>query len=352
MDANTEQLTAPNELSTQPETIKHTRSIKALIVIQKPELGASLARVLEPIDEFDVEITQVSCFVEAAKAVSTSLYDGIFCDMSLPNMSPVEILKEMKTHAPSVNLIALLEYDNLEVIENLFANGAQDYLIHSQWDQQLLQRLLRYLVARQKINAELERLTHYDSLTGIANRFLFNDRLAQAVIRAERSNQRVAVLFLDLDHFHGVNEALGYDTGDLMLIETANRLTSCVRKQDTTARLGSDEFAVVLEGISEPQHVMSITREILRTFTKPLTVHGEPIFISLSIGISISTSELLDAHILIKQADIARYRAKESGRNTFEFFDPGYHEMASQRLEAEHSVHHTLNRLFKQNNSE
>jgi diguanylate cyclase (GGDEF)-like protein len=261
-------------------------------------------------------------------------------------MGDLEIVHELSHHAPGVGIIAMLNHDNHRLIETLLTSGAQDYLIKEQWDKALLRRVMRYVVARQKSHAEIERLAHYDALTGVANRYLFNDRLSQAVIRAERSKSQIAVLFLDLDHFHGVNESLGYDTGDKLLVEAAQRISSCIRKQDTIARLGSDEFAVVLEGINEPQHVMIITRQILKTFDEPTIVNDEPIFVSLSIGISISSSDLLDAPVLIKQADIARYRAKEAGRNTFEFFSPEYNRMVEQRLSIEQTVNQTLDRIF------
>jgi len=319
-----------------------------LILDSNVKRAQALADELKQLKDYCFSITLASNFVEAIKYVSNTLYDCIFCDLSLPNMSEMEVIHELTHHTPGVGIIAMMNTDNHRLVENLLTSGAQDYLIHDDWSSALLSRVIRYVVARQKSHAEIERLAHYDTLTGVANRYLFNDRLSQAVIRAERSGCQVAVLFIDLDHFHGVNEALGYDTGDNLLIEASKRIASCIRKQDTVARLAGDEFAVVLEGIIEPQHVMIITRQILRSFEEPVDIANEPVFLSLSIGISISSNTTLDAQILTKQADIARYRAKEAGRNTFEFFADEYNRMAHHRLSIEQSVNRTLNRIFKQ----
>lgn len=318
-----------------------------LVLDSHPQRAMQLQEALNKLDNYHFSLTRAGNFVEAVQNVSTTLYDCIFCDLSLPNMSELEIVHELHHHAPGVGIIALLEKDDHYLIENLLTSGAQDYLIQDEWNPALLSRVIRYVVARQKSHAEIERLAHYDTLTGVANRYLFNDRLSQAMIRSERSLRHVAVLILDLDHFHGVNETMGYDSGDKILIEASQRISSCIRKQDTIARLAGDEFAVVLEGVTDPQHLMVITRQILKTFDEPITLSAEPIFISLSIGISISTNESLNAQLLIKQADIARYRAKEAGRNTFEFFNVEYNRMAHQHLSIEHSINQTLNRIFK-----
>ncbi len=347
-------MTDMDSMTKQTPTLKKTSTphgdlpmLSVLIIEHNPKHAEQLAAGLNQLENYRFSITRVHNFVEAIKTVSNTLFDTVFCDLSLPNMGDLEIIHELTHHAPGVGVITLLERDNHRLIETLLTSGAQDYLIKGEWDPTLLSRVMRYVVARQKSHAEIERLAHYDTLTGVANRYLFNDRLSQAVIRAERSKSHIAVLFIDLDHFHGVNEALGYDTGDKLLVETAQRISSCIRKQDTIARLGSDEFAVVLEGITEPQHVMIITRQILKAFEEPTIVCEDPVFVSLSIGISISTPQMPDAQVLIKQADIARYRAKESGRNTFEFFAPEYNRMVEQRLSIEQTVSTTLNRIFQ-----
>lgn len=318
-----------------------------LILDGNPKRADRLKSALHALENYRFSITHVSNFVEAVQNISTTFYDCIFCDLSLPNMSELEIIHELYHHTPGVSIIALLKKDDHHLIENLLTSGAQDYLVNQEWNSALLSRVIRYVVARQKSDAEIERLAHYDTLTGIANRYLFNDRLSQAVIRAERSLRHIAVLILDLDHFHGVNEAMGYDSGDKILVETSKKIANCIRKQDTIARLGGDEFAVVLEGINEPKHVMTITRQILKAFDEPILSTEDPIFISLSIGISISSNDTLSAHQLIKQADIARYRAKEAGRNTFEFFTVEYNRMAHQHLSIEQTVNRSLSKIFK-----
>jgi diguanylate cyclase (GGDEF)-like protein/PAS domain S-box-containing protein len=171
--------------------------------------------------------------------------------------------------------------------------------------------------------AAQERLRHlaqHDPLTDVPNRNLLMDRLNQALAQARGGDRAAAVLFLDLDRFKLINDTLGHDAGDQVLLAISQRLRKCVRKSDTVARLGGDEFALVLSNINQPQDIAAIARGILEIFTHPIELKDREVFITASMGISVYPYNSEDAASLLQQAHIAACQAKENGRNNFQFF--------------------------------
>jgi diguanylate cyclase (GGDEF)-like protein/PAS domain S-box-containing protein len=179
----------------------------------------------------------------------------------------------------------------------------------------------------------LEGALLYDALTHLPNRVLFLDRLQQALKRSERSGEGFAVMFLDLDRFKTVNDTLGHSAGDQLLIETARRIQSCVRAQDTVSRFGGDEFAVLLEGISESD-ASYLAERIQKTLQLPLKVHGHEVFSSASIGITLSR-EMTDPEQLLRNADLAMYQAKASGKARSSLFDERLHTEVMETMQLE-----------------
>ncbi|APV50095.1 hypothetical protein BWI17_10605 [Betaproteobacteria bacterium GR16-43] len=163
----------------------------------------------------------------------------------------------------------------------------------------------------------------HDPLSGLPNRWLLRDRLLQAVARAKRDRTAFAVALVDLDNFKIVNDSLGHDVGDLLLVEVAQRLSGCIRERDTIARLGGDEFVFVLEHLSAPEDSALVARKIIEVLATPFPVAGELLRTSPSIGISLYPEDGQDPDFLLKFADIAMYRAKSAGRNCYRFYhDP------------------------------
>lgn len=185
--------------------------------------------------------------------------------------------------------------------------------------------------------ARLEFMAHHDALTHLPNRTLFHDRLEEALHRARRHGTLVGVLFLDLDHFKNINDSLGHGVGDMLLQSVTTRLKTCVRDSDTVSRFGGDEFAILLDELREPQDAAKVAEKLRDALTKPFTLDGHELFISASIGISCFPEDGEDAQTLLKNADVAMYRAKEMGRNTYQFF--------STEMNA-----HTLKTLLMTNN--
>lgn len=181
----------------------------------------------------------------------------------------------------------------------------------------------------------LEHLAHFDPLTDLPNRVLFQDRLAHAIDRAARYQHGIAVLLLDLDGFKHINDSLGHPVGDQLLTQVAARLSHCVRVEDTVARLGGDEFAVILVNMRDASDAIEVVRKILLNIEQPFDLDGTGAMVSASIGIAVYPADGGSATELVRNADAAMYGAKEAGRNTYCFYQSGMTHRAQERLRLE-----------------
>ncbi|MDL0430553.1 EAL domain-containing protein [Marinobacter sp. TBZ242] len=191
---------------------------------------------------------------------------------------------------------------------------------------------LRDLTQLKAAQSELHRLAFYDPLTGLANRQLFKDRLSHVVRRSRRSQEPAALMFLDLDGFKRINDTLGHDCGDELLKQVSQWLTGCVREDDSVARLGGDEFVVLLSRISGPDAAGKVAETILRRLCQRVRLNDHEVGITVSIGITMIPHDSEDPGTLMKYADLAMYRAKELGRNMYQFFTPAMNIKAARRL--------------------
>jgi diguanylate cyclase (GGDEF)-like protein/PAS domain S-box-containing protein len=196
---------------------------------------------------------------------------------------------------------------------------------------------------RKALEEQLRQLAFHDPLTLLANRNLFRNRVEHALALAQRTQQRVAVMFLDLDNFKDVNDSLGHDAGDRLLQAAAHRLVKSTRPSDTVARLGGDEFAILLEGISESADVERVAAAITRSFDEPLQLDGSDTYVSASIGIAFSEPDD-DTEQLLRNADIAMYNAKAAGKGRFVVFQPTMQEQLHERLRLEEGISRALER--------
>ncbi|MEO1938590.1 MAG: GGDEF domain-containing protein [Sulfurimonas sp.] len=161
---------------------------------------------------------------------------------------------------------------------------------------------------------------HYDPLTKLPNRFLFYDRLSQAIIKAKRNKTRFALLFVDLDSFKEINDTYGHEVGDAVLIEIAKRLKTCVRESDTVARLAGDEFLILLENFHSKKSIATVAKLLVQTLQMPIELEDKELRVTCSIGITIYPNDSNDAQRLIRYADYAMYQAKKTGKNNFIFY--------------------------------
>jgi diguanylate cyclase (GGDEF)-like protein len=175
-----------------------------------------------------------------------------------------------------------------------------------------------------RLHAKLQHTALHDPLTGLANRVLFLDRLTQTVARLRRRPDRnFAVVFLDLDHFKQINDTWGHAAGDRLLLTMAARLRSCLRPQDTVARFGGDEFALVLDEAGRIEDIDSLTRRIQNDLQRPVDIGGGEVCVSASMGIVLGSTEYSHIEDIVRDADVAMYRAKDMGRARHEFFAAG-----------------------------
>lgn len=193
--------------------------------------------------------------------------------------------------------------------------------------------------------ARLEHLAHHDPLTDLPNRLLMQSRLQNAIDRAERHGNKVAVLYLDLDRFKTVNDSLGHPVGDELLVQLTQRLSSRLRDEDTLARLGGDEFLLLVESVTQPGHAVAVAQSLIELLHTPFALpSGHEVFIGLSIGISLYPDDALTATELVQHADAAMYLAKQQGRNTYRFHTHALTRAAAERLSLETRLRHGLDR--------
>ncbi|MGA1805387.1 bifunctional diguanylate cyclase/phosphodiesterase [Rhizobium sp. HT1-10] len=181
-------------------------------------------------------------------------------------------------------------------------------------------------------------LAHHDALTGLPNRVLFRDRLNVAVASHQGETARIAVICLDLDHFKEVNDTLGHGAGDILLQQLSGRLTACVRPSDTVARLGGDEFAIIQIGVNQPLEAEQLSRKLIEAVRKPFLIDGQELHIGVSVGIAIADLAYGDPERLLRNADIALYRAKQAGRATYKIFEPKMDIELQARKALEHDL--------------
>ncbi|MEO8225478.1 MAG: EAL domain-containing protein [Gammaproteobacteria bacterium] len=284
----------------------------------------------------DVEIVSVPTLALAAEQLGLDKFDVVLLDLNLPDGSGMQCLDAIQAVDNEVPIVVLSGHDNEDFAVGILNKGAQDYLVKWEGQGRTILRSIRYAIERKKTDLRLNYLAQYDPLTGIPNRQFFNDQLNRATARARREGRKVTLLFLDLDEFKVVNDTLGHDAGDRLLKEVADRIRRSVRTGDVVARLGGDEFAVLLEGLSSPRDVEALATALLEVIAQPCHIADRQLRITTSIGITMYPNDHSDTQMLLKNADIAMYQAKEKGRNNFTFF----HE----RMHADLVAYHELER--------
>ncbi|MDQ2767931.1 MAG: EAL domain-containing protein, partial [Gemmatimonadota bacterium] len=201
----------------------------------------------------------------------------------------------------------------------------------------------RDISERKALQAELTHQAFHDTLTGLANRALFLDRVTHALVLARRHSRTIAVIFLDLDNFKTVNDSLGHAQGDMLLIHTSERMQTAVRTADTIARFGGDEFAILIEDASDNDAAMTVVERVLELMRHPFHLEGKEVFASASIGIAVADSNHT-ASDLLRNADMAMYIAKQSGKGQYRRYETRMHTEAMERLELEADLRHAIER--------
>jgi diguanylate cyclase (GGDEF)-like protein len=269
------------------------------------------------------ELICVGLLSEAFPVLEKGGIAAILLDLGLPDGNGLDSLTRIYSAAATIPIVVLsAQEDELLAIQSVQL-GAQDFLVKSGISELVLRRSLYYAIERKTLLEQLQYLAHYDVLTGLANRKLFYDRLKQDIVGARRSKKSLALIFLDLNDFKLINDSLGHRSGDDLLKEVAKRLQNCIRTTDCAARMGGDEFTLILNDLNSAEDAALIADKILQALIEPIILNGQQIITHASLGIAIYPEDCEDIEALIGAADAAMYQAKESGRGKkggFRFF--------------------------------
>lgn len=282
---------------------------------------------------------------EARRYLCDHSCDIVLLDLNLPDSFGFETFATLQTEFPQIPIIVLTGNSDTELGLKAVQKGAQDFIAKNGLDVHLLTKSIRYAIERHRLFEELVQARsqeHYrachDVLTDLPNRLLFHDRLHQAARQARRTEEQLGLLFLDLDGFKLINDSLGHDVGDCLLQAVAKRLQSVVREGDTVARIGGDEFVILLLNIQTDDAAAKVARKIITTIAEPFELAEHELSASVSIGISLYPNDSDDIDVLLKNADKAMYRAKHKGENSFHFFLPAKDPETAKRLKLENEL--------------
>jgi len=296
------------------------------------------ARTLEPIAaEAGLPAVEAAPSLAAGlEALAARAYGLVVLSLATEDVAGLDGLERIRALDPEVPVVLTTDVDDRNLARAALQKGAQDCALKEDLAGRSAVRILTHAIERQRIMLELHEarereqyLATHDPLTGVPNRMLFQDRLAQALAAASRYGQRLAVLFVDLDGFKEVNDAFGHDVGDRVLAELARRIAAVVRKTDTVARMGGDEFTLVLTQIGRPDDAARVARNLLDRIAVPVRLPDGELRIGASIGIALHPGDGDRADTLVRNADAAMYAAKrEEGGSGFAFYARSMHREA------------------------
>jgi diguanylate cyclase (GGDEF)-like protein len=268
-------------------------------------------------------IERVAHLSGAIKRLADAVFDIIILSDSLPDTAGFNALHTVQAAAPHLPIVMLSDNGEEECAFNAIAEGAQDYLFKPSLTAQSVNRAVKYALLRKQHEHSLIRRAHYDMLTGLANRTLFENRLQLAYEKMRRHGGHIAVLFIDLDGFKLINDTLGHQAGDEVLKQLAYNIETCLRPYDTAARFGGDEFAVLIDDSKTDENAEIVAQKLLNICDMPLDVNGRQVNIGMSIGIT-TADDVDDVSIdmLLKQADDAMYTAKAEAGSCFKRYEP------------------------------
>ena len=326
----------------------------------------------------EFENTEADCGRRALELVDQRAFDTVLLDVMMPDLSGLEVLRRIRERHSATALPVIMttaKSAGTDVAEALKA-GANDYVtkpvdfvvalartntqlalrravaasrranealdgMNRQLKQRIAERtaelvrsneqLKAEIVERERSQAEANYLAHHDPLTGLGNRTFLRQHLNQVLSRVQRTAESLAIVFIDLDGFKGINDTLGHSVGDVLLKAVARRLRESLRSTDEIVRLGGDEFAVVQVGQEQPNSAAGVAARLIEVLNTPCDVDGHPLQIGASIGIALASSGKIDPDQLLKAADLAMYRAKADGRGTYRFFEPDMDKQAQAR---------------------
>ncbi len=293
------------------------------------------------------DITHAQCLNDALALLQDTRFDVILLDLNLPDATGEVSVSKIQDACPKIPIVILSGEDNEDYAIGILNQGVQDYLVKWDGEGATILRSIRYAIERKRTELRLTFLATYDSLTEIPNRNFFVEHLNKAVSRAQRNGTLLGLVFLDLDRFKGVNDTLGHYFGDKLLCAVAKRISAAVRNGDIVARMGGDEFAILLENMNDTQAAEAVARKLTEVLAEPYELDGGSVNITVSVGITIYPKDHGDPETLVKNADMAMYQAKSAGRNGYQFFNEKMHDEIVRQHEVAQELRRALdNREF------
>lgn len=267
------------------------------------------------------EVTHAETLAAALPIALRGGCDAVLLDLSLPDSAGFAGLRDLALAVPQTPILILSGLDDEATAVQAMRHGAQDYLVKGLSPG--LARVIRMAIERKAFESGLAERANFDQLTGLVNRTLFRDRLAHALARARRRGERVALLFIDLDGFKPINDTLGHAAGDEVLRLAAGRFRAAVRDSETVARIGGDEFTILVETLPEPVAALTVAERMVAALRAPLRVLDRDVRVTASVGIAVFPDHAEEPEALLRHADTAMFWAKKAGRNNARMFSDG-----------------------------
>jgi diguanylate cyclase (GGDEF)-like protein len=293
---------------------------RILLIEDNPGDAVLVREYLKDAGKDRIRLAHADRLSEGLRRLSEEHFDAVLLDLFLPDSQGLDSVIALSGHPGGPPVVILTGLEDEGLASRALRQGAQDYLIKGQFDGHLLMRALSHAIERTHSGMYLQYLAHHDALTELPNRTLLHDRLRHALEQARRNRHTLAILFLDLDRFKEINDTHGHATGDLLLQSVAARLCGCVRASDTVARVGGDEFVLLLPEISRVEDVTTVCDKIRAAFRSPFLVANRHLQVTASIGASLYPADAEDPETLLKDADTAMYRAKDRGRDNYQLY--------------------------------
>ncbi|MES2822450.1 MAG: EAL domain-containing protein [Pseudomonadota bacterium] len=318
------------------------KAIKILFIDREYGEYLLIADILSQVRHVNYEVIWCNQLDAALPQILSNEFDVALLDFFWGDLSARDLLNAAKVQANITPIVVMTDEMEIEVDRDIIRAGASDYLIKGQIGHQLLERTLRYAIERKQTEQHLARLAHYDQLTDIPNRILFRDRLEHVLNLANRDKTSFALMFIDLNGFKLVNDNFGHDVGDVIIRICAERLNACLRRSDSVARIGGDEFTLLLTHIENSTDVAHIAEKIIEIISEPATINGYEVAVGCSIGIAIYPQAGHDAEGLLKNADMAMYKAKQEDGSSFCFFTDAMNKNVHRQLKLEANLRKAL----------
>jgi diguanylate cyclase (GGDEF)-like protein len=329
--------------------LPHPAPIRILMVEDDPGDAQRMRELIDAAEGGAVDIAHAQGVEAALRTLRDEEFDVVLLDLSLEEGQGLDSLGRARVAAATVPIIVMADQVDENLALRALRFGAQDYLVKGDSDARLVSRTIHYAVERHRILTDLavarqreHYLANHDALTALPNRGAFLDHLRRGLAHAARYDKQLAVLFLDIDRFKGINDTLGHPVGDQLLKIVAERLARALRRTDSVARLGGDEFLIMIQDVKRDHDPARVAEKLVCALGKPCALDGREYRISASVGIAVYPRDGIDAHVLIRNADTAMYQAKADQVSGYSYYTEGMNELVAQRLDLERRLREAI----------